>query len=132
MEGHMTLIAPHGDPTTAAAVPRDAAKAQQAHQVRLLAAELGRHAIRVNEVNPDGFVRGSGIFEGSWGARRAAVYGAAEEELGKFYARRTLLGIDVLPEHVAAAAFALYAGELSLTTGTLVPVEGGVAAAFLR
>jgi hypothetical protein len=33
---------------------------------------------------------------------------------------------------VAAAVLALTAGELSLTTGLLVPVDGGVAAAFLR
>ncbi|WP_329812678.1 SDR family oxidoreductase, partial [Streptomyces sp. GSL17-113] len=38
-----------------------ATKADQAHQVRLLAAELGEHGIRVNGVNPDGVVRGSGI-----------------------------------------------------------------------
>src|SRR5581483_8984417 len=79
------------------------AKASQAHQVRLLAAELGRHGIRVNGVNPDGVVRGSGIFAGGWGARRAAIYGVPEEELGRYYASRTLLGIEVLPEHVAAA-----------------------------
>ncbi len=54
-----------------------AAKADQAHQVRLLAAELGEHGIRVNGVNPDGVVRGSGIFAGGWGAQRAAVYGVA-------------------------------------------------------
>src|SRR6185437_6596694 len=39
-----------------------AAKDDQAHQVRLLAAELGEDGIRVNGVNPDGVVRGSGIF----------------------------------------------------------------------
>ena len=37
-----------------------AAKADQAHQVRLLAAELGEHGIRVNGINPDGVVRGLG------------------------------------------------------------------------
>ena len=52
-----------------------ATKADQAHQVRLLAAELGAHGIRVNGVNPDGVVRGSGIFAGGWGAQRAATYG---------------------------------------------------------
>ncbi len=109
-----------------------AAKADQAHQVRLLAAELGEHGIRVNGINPDGVVRGSGIFAGGWGAQRAAVYGVAEEDLGAFYARRTLLGREVLPEHVAAAVFALTAGDLSLTTGLHVPVDAGVAAAFLR
>jgi rhamnulose-1-phosphate aldolase/alcohol dehydrogenase len=109
-----------------------AAKADQAHQVRLLAAELGEHGIRVNGVNPDGVVRGSGIFAGGWGAQRAAVYGVPEEELGAFYAQRTLLKREVLPEHVAAAVFALTGGDLSHTTGLHIPVDAGVAAAFLR
>ena len=109
-----------------------AAKASQAHQVRLIAAELGEDGIRVNGINPDGVVRGSGIFAGGWGAQRAAVYGVPEEELGAFYAQRTLLKREVLPEHVAAAVFVLTAGDLSLTTGLLIPVDAGVAAAFLR
>ncbi len=109
-----------------------AAKADQAHQVRLLAAELGEDGIRVNGINPDGVVRGSGIFAGGWGAQRAAVYGVPEEKLGEFYAQRTLLKREVLPEHVAAAVFVLTAGDLSLTTGLHVPVDAGVAAAFLR
>ena len=109
-----------------------AAKADQAHQVRLLAAELGEHGIRVNGVNPDGVVRGSGIFAGGWGAQRAAVYGVAEEDLGAFYAQRTILKREVLPSHVAAAVFALTAGDLTHTTGLHVPVDAGVAAAFLR
>ena len=81
---------------------------------------------------PDGVVRGSGIFASGWGAQRAAVYGVPEEELGAFYARRTLLKREVLPEHVAAAVLALCAGDLPLTTGLLIPVDAGVAAAFLR
>ncbi|WP_345961522.1 bifunctional aldolase/short-chain dehydrogenase [Streptomyces sp. BRB040] len=109
-----------------------ATKADQAHQVRLLAAELGEHGIRVNGVNPDGVVRGSGIFAGGWGAQRAAVYGVPEEKLGEFYARRTLLKREVLPEHVANAVFALTGGDLTHTTGLHVPVDAGVAAAFLR
>ncbi|TKK84458.1 bifunctional aldolase/short-chain dehydrogenase [Herbidospora galbida] len=109
-----------------------AAKADQAHQVRLLAAELGGHGIRVNGINPDGVVRGSGIFAGGWGANRAAVYGVEEEKLGEFYAQRTLLKREVLPEHVAGAVFALTGGDLSHTTGLHIPVDAGVAAAFLR
>jgi rhamnulose-1-phosphate aldolase/alcohol dehydrogenase len=109
-----------------------AAKADQAHQVRLLAAELGEHGIRVNGVNPDGVVRGSGIFAGGWGAQRAAVYGVPEEKLGEFYAQRTILKREVLPDHVAAAVFALTGGDLTHTTGLHVPVDAGVAAAFLR
>jgi rhamnulose-1-phosphate aldolase/alcohol dehydrogenase len=109
-----------------------AAKADQAHQVRLLAAELGEFGIRVNGINPDGVVRGSGIFAGGWGAERAAVYGVPEEELGAFYAKRTILKREVLPEHVAAAVFALTGGDLAQTTGLHIPVDAGVAAAFLR
>jgi rhamnulose-1-phosphate aldolase/alcohol dehydrogenase len=109
-----------------------ATKADQAHQVRLLAAELGEHGIRVNGINPDGVVRGSGIFAGGWGAKRAAVYGVEEDKLGEFYAQRTLLKHEVLPEHVAAAVFALTSGDLSQTTGLHIPVDAGVAAAFLR
>jgi rhamnulose-1-phosphate aldolase/alcohol dehydrogenase len=109
-----------------------AAKANQAHQVRLLAAELGEKGIRVNGINPDGVVRGSGIFAAGWGAQRAAVYGVPEEKLGEYYAQRTILKREVLPEHVANAVFALVGGDLSHTTGLLIPVDAGVAAAFLR
>src|SRR4029077_15144579 len=82
-----------------------AAKADQAHQVRLLAAELGALGVRVNGITPDGVVRGSGIFAGGWGAQRAAVYGVPESELGAFYAQRTLLKREVLAEDVARAVF---------------------------
>ncbi|WP_344456445.1 bifunctional aldolase/short-chain dehydrogenase [Actinocorallia aurantiaca] len=109
-----------------------ATKADQAHQVRLLAAELGEHGVRVNGINPDGVVRGSGIFASGWGANRAAVYGVEEEKLGEFYAQRTLLKREVLPEHVANAVFALTGGDLTHTTGLHIPVDAGVAAAFLR
>jgi rhamnulose-1-phosphate aldolase/alcohol dehydrogenase len=109
-----------------------ATKADQAHQVRLLAAELGEYGVKVNGINPDGVVRGSGIFAGGWGAKRAAVYGVPEEELGKYYAQRTLLKREVLPENVANAVFVLCTNDLSHTTGLHIPVDAGVAAAFLR
>lgn len=113
-------------------VAYSATKADQAHQVRLLAAELGEFGIRVNGINPDGVVQGSGIFSSGWGANRAAVYGVKEEDLGQFYANRTLLKREVLPDHVADAVVALCSDQFSRTTGLLVPVDSGVAAAFLR
>ena len=108
------------------------AKADQAHQVRLLAAELGEMGIRVNGVNPDGVVKGSKIFSGGWGAQRAKVYGVDEADLGEYYAGRTLLKREVLPDNIANAVFALLGEDLGLTTGAHVPVDSGVAAAFLR
>ncbi len=109
-----------------------ATKADQAHQVRLLAVELGEHGVRVNGVNPDGVVRGSGIFASGWGANRAKTYGIPEEDLGKFYAQRTILGREVLPDNVANAVAAVTGPDFSHTTGLHIPVDAGVAAAFLR
>jgi rhamnose utilization protein RhaD (predicted bifunctional aldolase and dehydrogenase) len=87
---------------------------------------------RVNGINPDGVVRGSGIFAAGWGAQRDAVYGVEEKDLGAYYAQRTLLKREVLPDHVADAVFALAGGDLSQTTGLHIPVDSGVAAGFLR
>ncbi|WP_394941440.1 bifunctional aldolase/short-chain dehydrogenase [Psychromicrobium sp. YIM B11713] len=109
-----------------------ATKADQAHQVRLLAVELGEYGVRVNGINPDGVVRGSGIFASGWGANRAATYGVKEEELGQFYANRTILKREVVPENVADAVYVLTGPELSRTTGLHIPVDSGVASAFLR
>ncbi|MDT3329652.1 bifunctional aldolase/short-chain dehydrogenase [Microbacterium sp. KSW-18] len=109
-----------------------ATKADQAHQVRLLAVELGEHGVRVNGINPDGVVRGSGIFAAGWGANRAATYGVEEKDLGQFYANRTILKREVVPENVADAVYVLTGPELSRTTGLHIPVDSGVAAAFLR
>lgn len=109
-----------------------ATKADQAHQVRLLAVELGEHGVRVNGINPDGVVRGSGIFAAGWGANRAATYGVKEEDLGQYYANRTILKREVVPENVADAVYVLTGPELSRTTGLHIPVDSGVAQAFVR
>jgi rhamnulose-1-phosphate aldolase/alcohol dehydrogenase len=107
------------------------AKATQAHLVRLLAAELGEHGIRVNGINPDAVVRGSGIFSGTWLEERAEAYGVDPAELGEYYAQRTLLGLEVLPEHVADGVVALVT-SLGRTTGHIIPIDGGLPAGFLR
>jgi hypothetical protein len=54
------------------------------------------------------------------------------EELGRFYAERTLLKTEILPDHIADAVAVLVAGDLSVTTGTFIPVDGGIPAAFPR
>ena len=107
------------------------AKAGQAHLVRLLAAELGASGIRVNGINPDAVVKGSGIFSGEWLEDRAEAYGVEPDKLGEFYARRTLLGEEVLPEHIAAGVEALVSG-VCRDHRAHHPIDGGLAAAFLR
>jgi rhamnulose-1-phosphate aldolase/alcohol dehydrogenase len=108
------------------------AKAAQLHQMRLLATELAPHGIRVNAINPDAVIQGSRIFAGEWGEQRAATYGVPRERLGAYYAQRTLLKREILPEDIAAACFVLVGGDLPKTTGAILPVDGGVPAAFLR
>ena len=107
-------------------------KAAQAHQARLLAAELGKDGVRVNVINPDAVIRGSGIWAQGWAAGRARAYGIPVDALPAYYAQRTLLNVEILPEDVAAAAMALVGGELAKTTGTTVTVDGGIPAAFPR
>ena len=53
-------------------------------------------------------------------------------KLGEFYAQRTILKREVLPENVANAVSVLTGPDLSHTTGLHIPVDAGVAAAFLR
>jgi rhamnulose-1-phosphate aldolase/alcohol dehydrogenase len=108
------------------------AKAAQLHLSRLNAAELGAYGIRVNVVNPDAVIADSKIWEGDWAAGRAKAYGIDVADLPAFYAKRTLLNQVILPEDIANACFALTGGLLSKSTGNVVNVDGGVAAAFVR
>ncbi|GAA4302694.1 bifunctional aldolase/short-chain dehydrogenase [Compostibacter hankyongensis] len=109
-----------------------AAKAAQLHMSRLMAAELGGDHIRVNVVNPDAVIQGSNIWAGGWAEGRAKAYGISVEELPAYYAKRTLLHETILPEDIANAVFVFTGGLLSKSTGNVLNVDGGVAAAFVR
>ena len=108
------------------------AKAAQLHLSRLNAAELGKDHIRVNVVNPDAVISDSKIWAGDWAAGRAKAYGITVTELPAYYAKRTLLNEVILPEDVANACFAFVGGLLNKSTGNVLNVDGGVAAAFVR
>jgi rhamnulose-1-phosphate aldolase/alcohol dehydrogenase len=108
------------------------AKAAQAHLSRLLAAELGSDKIRVNMVNPDAVIADSNIWADGWAEGRAKAYGITVEELPAYYAKRTLLNETILPEDIANACFVFVGGLLNKSTGNVLNVDGGVAAAFLR
>jgi rhamnulose-1-phosphate aldolase/alcohol dehydrogenase len=108
------------------------AKGAQIHMSRLLAAELGKDKIRVNVVNPDAVVRGSKIWENGWAEGRAKAYGVSVEELPAYYAKRTLLNEEILPEDIAKATLVLVDGSLKKSTGNIINVDGGFAGSFLR
>jgi len=109
-----------------------AAKASELHLARCLALEGGPFGIRVNTVNPDAVLRGSSIWNGDWRRQRAAAYGIDEDDLEQYYARRSVLGRPVLPEDIARA-IVFFAGDLSSkSTGNILNVDAGHAAAFVR
>lgn len=109
-----------------------AAKAAELHLARCLAEEGGAHGIRVNSVCPDAVLQGSAIWSSGWRAERARAYNIAPEELDDFYRQRTTLKVNILPEDIAEA-IAFFAGpRAAKTTGGVLTVDGGVAAAYVR
>jgi rhamnulose-1-phosphate aldolase/alcohol dehydrogenase len=108
------------------------AKAASLHLARCLAEEGGPHGIRVNTVNPDAVIEGSGIWSSDWKAQRASTYGVTTEDLQSFYRDRTKLGVDVYPEDVAEAIAFLAGPRSAKSTGNIINVDGGVTAAYPR
>ncbi|RDI75819.1 rhamnulose-1-phosphate aldolase/alcohol dehydrogenase [Gaiella occulta] len=108
------------------------AKAATLHLARCLAEEGGSCGIRVNTVNPDAVIEGSSIWSSDWQAARARTYGVSEEELPAFYRARTTLGVNVDAEDVAEAIVFFASNRSSKSTGNVVNVDGGVAAAYPR
>jgi rhamnulose-1-phosphate aldolase/alcohol dehydrogenase len=108
-------------------------KAAEAHLARCLAEEGGASSIRVNTVNPDAVLAGSRIWGSSWRQERAATYGVAPDQLEEVYRKRTTLGVNILPEDIAeAVAFFASPTRSTKSTGNILNVDGGVAAAYPR
>jgi rhamnulose-1-phosphate aldolase/alcohol dehydrogenase len=109
------------------------AKAAEAHLARCLAEEGGQFGIRVNTVNPDAVLAGSRIWDSTWRQERAATYGVAPDQLEEVYRKRTTLGVNILPEDIAeAVAFFASPTRSTKSTGNILNVDGGVAAAYPR
>jgi rhamnulose-1-phosphate aldolase/alcohol dehydrogenase len=110
-----------------------AAKAAEAHLARCLAEEGGQFGIRVNTVNPDAVLAGSRIWDSTWRRERAATYGVSPDQLEEVYRKRTTLGVNILPEDIAeAVAFFASPTRSIKSTGNILNVDGGVAAAYPR
>ncbi|GAA0297739.1 rhamnulose-1-phosphate aldolase/alcohol dehydrogenase [Gracilibacillus halotolerans] len=108
------------------------AKAAEVHLARTIAADGGQHGIRVNSVLPDAVIRGSKIWDSSWKKERASSYGIGTGDLEEHYRKRTILNVNILPEDIAESIAFLASSKAEKTTGCMITVDGGVAAAFTR
>lgn len=109
------------------------AKAASLHLARCLALEGAEFGIRVNVVNPDAVLRGSGIWSGAWRNERAGAYGVDPgEELEEYYRERSLLKRNVFPEDIAEAVYYFASDASSKSTGNILNVDAGNQQAFTR
>lgn len=108
------------------------AKASELHLARCLALEGAPFGIRVNVVNPDAVLRGSRIWQGEWAQQRAEQYHTTPEELEELYRERSLLKRSVYPEDIAEAVAFFASDRSAKSTGNILNVDAGNAAAFTR
>jgi rhamnulose-1-phosphate aldolase/alcohol dehydrogenase len=108
------------------------AKAAELHLARCLALEGAKEGIRVNSVNPDAVLRGSRIWQGDWRTERAKTHQVSEEALEDVYRERSLLKRSVFPEDVARAVLFFASDTSAKSTGNILNVDAGNAAAFTR
>jgi len=107
-------------------------KAGMMQLMRIAALEGGAFGIRTNAITPDAVFDHSKLWAGGIREQRAAAHGVKPEELEDFYASRNLLKARVRSIDVANAVTFFLSDESSRTTGGVLPVDGGVAAAFPR
>jgi NAD(P)-dependent dehydrogenase (short-subunit alcohol dehydrogenase family) len=119
----------------------DISKAALNHLVRELAVRLAPQ-VRVNGIAPATVVAGSTMFPRDRVIQSLQKYKIefAESEstedlrskLANFYAQRTLTKRPILPQDCAQAILWLAGEKGAKTTGHIIPVDGGLAEAFLR
>lgn len=107
-------------------------KAGMVQLMRIAAIEGGSSGIRSNAVNPDAVFDNSELWSDGIREERAASHGVNPENLEDFYASRNLLKRHVRSEDVARAIEFLLSDDSSRTTGSVIPVDGGVVGGFPR
>jgi rhamnulose-1-phosphate aldolase/alcohol dehydrogenase len=131
--GSMVFVASkNGLVASAGASAYCTAKAAEIHLARCVALEGAAHGIRVNVVNPDAVIRGSRIWDGKWKEERAASNKIGSDDIEEFYRQRSMLKLSVLPEDIAEAVYFLASDKAGKSTGNIINVDAGNAAAFTR
>jgi NAD(P)-dependent dehydrogenase (short-subunit alcohol dehydrogenase family) len=119
----------------------DVSKAALSHLIRELAVSQSPK-VRVNGISPATVVKGSTMFPRDRVAASLKKYSIPFDEglsddqmrdlLAAFYAERTLTHQPIDPRICAEAILFLAGPKAPCTTGHLIPVDGGLAEAFLR
>ena len=119
----------------------DVSKAALSHLVRELAVTYAPQ-LRVNGISPATVVKGSTMFPRDRVKASLAKYNIPFEEaqtddelrglLAAFYAKRTLTNVPIDPKDCAEAILFLAGPKAPVTTGHLIPVDGGLTEAYLR
>jgi NAD(P)-dependent dehydrogenase (short-subunit alcohol dehydrogenase family) len=109
-----------------------ASKAAEAQLARVLALEGAPHGIRSNMVNPDAIFAGSGLWSPEVREQRARAQGIDPSDIEEYYRKRNLLQVEVTAEDVAHAALFFASDRSAKTTGSMLPVDGGLREAFPR
>jgi rhamnulose-1-phosphate aldolase/alcohol dehydrogenase len=131
--GSMVFVASkNGLVASAGAAAYCTAKAAEIHLARCIALEGAPHGIRVNVVNPDAVIKGSRIWDGKWKEERAASNKIEADDIEDFYRKRSMLKLSVLPEDIAEAVYFLSSSKAAKSTGNIINVDAGNAAAFTR
>jgi NAD(P)-dependent dehydrogenase (short-subunit alcohol dehydrogenase family) len=119
----------------------DVSKAALSHLIRELAVSLAPD-VRVNGISPATVVKGSTMFPRERVIASLTKYNIPFQEsfsddelrgrLASFYAERTLTQKSIDPVDCAEAILFLASPRSRVTTGHLIPVDGGLPEAFLR
>jgi rhamnose utilization protein RhaD (predicted bifunctional aldolase and dehydrogenase)/NAD(P)-dependent dehydrogenase (short-subunit alcohol dehydrogenase family) len=119
----------------------DVSKAALSHLVRELAVTHSP-LLRVNGISPATVVKGSTMFPRDRVKASLLKYDIAFDQSGtddelrnllaKFYARRTLTHVPIDPRDCAEAILFIGGPKAPVTTGHLIPVDGGLTEAYLR
>ena len=119
----------------------DVSKAALNHLIRELGVSYAP-LVRVNGISPATVVKGSTMFPRDRVKASLAKYNLPFEEnendeqlrnkLAGFYAKRTLTHVPIDPKDCAEAILFLAGPKTPVTTGHIIPVDGGLVEAYLR